>query len=262
MRNNLLITAAVLIIIAVVALALRSSSPANAPTTNTDETGSVSGGTSLPTGGGSTGGSTGGTTSATLKNALVVENQQPGASTLIKSVTLEKPGFIVIRDVSHSGSQETVGKILKSSTLLSRGTHTNVIIPLAMSPGAIYYAVLHMDSGNGVFYEGDDIPARDASGAVVMKRFIANVPITTSVKQHTVTIKGSTYQPASLTVTKGDIINFTNADNTVHTVTIFGGHHLLQIGQTYTIDTSSLARGSYKYTCDYHSFMSGTITVQ
>ena len=82
-----------------------------------------------------------------------------------------------------------------------------------------------------------------------------------------VNIKGFAYSPATLTVAKGTVVTFTNADSVAHTVT--SGANRTKDGKfdqsvaggestTVTFDTP----GTYEYFCTIHSSMKATITVQ
>jgi plastocyanin len=76
------------------------------------------------------------------------------------------------------------------------------------------------------------------------------------------TIANYAFTPASLTVTAGTTIRVTNHDSTAHTATARSGAFdsgTLKPGQTTTF---TLRRpGVYPYYCQFHAFMTGTITV-
>lgn len=76
-------------------------------------------------------------------------------------------------------------------------------------------------------------------------------------------------------VQKGDTITFTNLESIPHTITacvecwpypryepsFFNSRHLT-FGQAWTLDTASLAPGTYRYFCEHHVFqMRGSFTV-
>ena len=80
-----------------------------------------------------------------------------------------------------------------------------------------------------------------------------------------VSIQNFSFSPTSINAKKGDKIVFTNNDSVQHTVTADGGAFSspsLANGQSFTLDTSSLAAGSYGFHCSIHPSMQGTITVQ
>lgn len=78
-----------------------------------------------------------------------------------------------------------------------------------------------------------------------------------------VEILGSAYNPASVTVTAGDTVNWTNKDPVLHTVTsddgAFQSSGDLGMGQSHPV--VFMTAGTYAYHCLHHSFMTGTVTV-
>jgi plastocyanin len=75
-------------------------------------------------------------------------------------------------------------------------------------------------------------------------------------------IAGFKFDPATLEVTVGTTVTWTNNDSTAHTVTADDGS--FQSGKidpgaswSYTFDTA----GTFAYHCEYHSGMTGTVTV-
>lgn len=75
----------------------------------------------------------------------------------------------------------------------------------------------------------------------------------------------SNYQPDTVTVTKGDIIEWKNNDSVVHTVTSSADSGatfdsgVISKGGTYQLDTSKLDVKEYDYMCTVHPFMTGKI---
>jgi cytochrome c oxidase subunit II len=81
------------------------------------------------------------------------------------------------------------------------------------------------------------------------------------------------YDPATLTVKKGDVVTVSNTDNTPHTATngatpddpqagkLFDTS-IIMPGKTAQIKTDSLAPGDYKFHCTVHPYMVGTLTVK
>jgi plastocyanin len=76
------------------------------------------------------------------------------------------------------------------------------------------------------------------------------------------------YEPATITVKKGDAIEWTNKDNVPHTVTSSkddGGSFdssILLNNQKYVLDTSTLTDAEYEYFCTLHPFMVGKFVLQ
>ena len=82
-----------------------------------------------------------------------------------------------------------------------------------------------------------------------------------------VTIKGFAFSPATLEITKGTVVTFTNNDSATHTVT--SGANRTKDGKfdkqlsgstedSVTFDTA----GTFEYFCTIHSSMKGTVTVK
>jgi plastocyanin len=73
----------------------------------------------------------------------------------------------------------------------------------------------------------------------------------------------STFGPATLTVTVGDTVTWTNADSMPHTASAEDGAFdsgNLDPGQAFSFTFTE--PGTYEYRCDYHSDMQGTIVVE
>jgi plastocyanin len=81
------------------------------------------------------------------------------------------------------------------------------------------------------------------------------------------------YEPASLTVKKGDAIDVVNKDSSPHTVTSGTGVEDPNAGKMFDtsiinaaasaqLATADLEAGEYDYHCAVHPFMTGKITVQ
>src|SRR5918992_217092 len=77
---------------------------------------------------------------------------------------------------------------------------------------------------------------------------------------HAVEIGDGFFSPASLTVSVGDTITWTNGDDSPHTVTgsAFDSGNL-DAGQTFSFTFEEA--GTFAYACQYHDEMVGTITV-
>ena len=71
------------------------------------------------------------------------------------------------------------------------------------------------------------------------------------------------YKPADLTVAKGTTVEFTNEDSTAHTATAKGGAFdsgAIQPGKSSKVTLDQT--GTFTYSCSFHPFMKGTITVE
>lgn len=84
-----------------------------------------------------------------------------------------------------------------------------------------------------------------------------------TVNGNDVDIKGFAYDSATITVSKGTTVTWTQHDSAVHTVTSVSGDVLdsqnLAKGETfsYTFDET----GTFEYYCTIHPYMKGTVIV-
>lgn len=77
-----------------------------------------------------------------------------------------------------------------------------------------------------------------------------------------VTIKGFAFDPASISVTVGATVTWTNEDSTAHTVTFdSGGVDSGQLAAGATYSRTFDAPGTFAYHCAIHPSMTGTVTV-
>lgn len=77
---------------------------------------------------------------------------------------------------------------------------------------------------------------------------------------HQVTIRDNKYNPNEVNATSGDTVRWTNADLERHTVTFSGTSNEVLPGQSITITFQ--APGTYRYHCDVHPSMRGTVVVR
>lgn len=86
--------------------------------------------------------------------------------------------------------------------------------------------------------------------------------LTAMAANQAVTVKGFAFNPASIQVTVGDSITWTNQDSAPHTVTADGGAFdkpLAANGGTATITFNTA--GTFPYHCTIHPNMHGTVVV-
>jgi plastocyanin len=81
---------------------------------------------------------------------------------------------------------------------------------------------------------------------------------------NTVSIENFAFMPPDTTVKKGTTVTWTNNDSTAHTVTEMDGQPgpnsgNLNPGAKYTFTFNQT--GTFKYRCDIHTYMLGTVTV-
>jgi len=76
------------------------------------------------------------------------------------------------------------------------------------------------------------------------------------------------FNPDVLTVNKGDVVEWTNNDNVMHTVTSQADigetfdSSVISAGSKYQLDTKDLAAGEYPYFCSVHPLMTATLIVK
>jgi plastocyanin len=78
-----------------------------------------------------------------------------------------------------------------------------------------------------------------------------------------VSISGYAFHPATITITTGTNVTFTNHDQTAHTATASGSGFDTGTVQPGASATVKFRRpGNYPYVCQFHPFMHGTIVVR
>lgn len=87
-----------------------------------------------------------------------------------------------------------------------------------------------------------------------------------AAKTATVTIKGFAFSPATLTVSKGTVVTFTNEDSTTHTVTSGAnrtkdGKFDMQVSGSNETQITFDTAGTFAYFCSIHSSMVATVVV-
>jgi plastocyanin len=108
-------------------------------------------------------------------------------------------------------------------------------------------------------------PVQNATNATTQTA--PSVPVISIEIPSNASMKGNpSFKPDSISVPKGDIIEWTNNDNVPHTVTnspdgaIFDSG-LIKKGKTFRLDTSKLDLKEYDYFCTVHPFMNGKILI-
>jgi plastocyanin len=92
--------------------------------------------------------------------------------------------------------------------------------------------------------------------------------ISATIVKGAATLTNNAYDPANLVAKNGQIIKWTNADNTMHTITSKADQGksfdsgILKPNAEFTIDASKLAAGDYTYFCTVHPTMSGKLTIK
>src|SRR3954471_10264766 len=89
-----------------------------------------------------------------------------------------------------------------------------------------------------------------------------NAPTTSAQDAASVTIAGFAFSPASLTITAGTTVTWTNQDSATHTATADDGSwDTGNIAQGASGSVTFNTPGTFTYHCSIHPNMTGTITV-
>lgn len=90
--------------------------------------------------------------------SLTLEDQPRGDGVMIKSLTLDKPGFVVV----HKDGGGKPGPVIGNSKVIPAGTFNNVKVPFdSAQAGARVFPMLHYDNGNGIYeFPGPDGPVK------------------------------------------------------------------------------------------------------
>lgn len=105
-------------------------------------------------------------------NAIYVEDQTSGSTfVLVGFAVLSQPGFVVIYDDNGGMPGSVVGQ---SYLLPTGGEHLVVPLDKPLVDGAVYYAMLYHDDGDGRFREDADTQATDSQQSVILMSFLAD----------------------------------------------------------------------------------------
>ncbi|KXK08640.1 MAG: hypothetical protein UZ21_OP11001000631 [Microgenomates bacterium OLB22] len=102
-----------------------------------------------------------------VSDPLIVHDQFAVDDLLVKSVTMEKPGYIAL----HMSFEGKPGSVIAHSPLLEIGQQKDVVILLTepIATGTALFAMIHEDDGDGVWeFPGDD-GFRLENGAPLMR---------------------------------------------------------------------------------------------
>jgi plastocyanin len=88
----------------------------------------------------------------------------------------------------------------------------------------------------------------------------ASTTFTNRIVQNPTTLKYH-YKPITMTVHKGDSVVWKNKTNAPHTVTFNNGSYSKSVPVGGSVKRTFKKRGTFKYHCNIHTYMHGTITV-
>jgi plastocyanin len=84
-----------------------------------------------------------------------------------------------------------------------------------------------------------------------------------AAKEHRVSIENLRYEPKEIHIKKGETVLWTNSDDRDHTVTADDGSFASKkLSGKDTFERKFTKAGKYKYHCDYHPRMKGTVVVE
>ncbi|MGB1034718.1 MAG: cupredoxin domain-containing protein [Primorskyibacter sp.] len=90
----------------------------------------------------------------------------------------------------------------------------------------------------------------------------AAVQAASHAQKHVVEIRGHAFHPASLTIGKGDSVEFVNKDRAPHTAThVDGAFDTGRLGRNQNAKMQFKGAGRYSYFCAVHPSMKGEIIV-
>jgi cytochrome c oxidase subunit II len=172
---------------------------------------------------------------------------------LFENFSMPKPGIInsgLRSNLTEVPSEEGSGNIMDEddATTATGAATTNATTTAA-------------DTGGAATTPPTTTPAATAAAA------------TLTIPMGAVTPGNPAYEPASLTVKKGDAIDVVNKDSSPHTVTSGTGLEDPNAGQMFDtsiinaagsaqLATADLEAGEYDYHCTVHPFMTGKLIVQ
>lgn len=101
--------------------------------------------------------------------------------------------------------------------------------------------------------------------AVLVTRWVEGPSVTGATKSgaNVIVIKNFSFQPARLTVASGTTVTVTNADRVAHTLSSRdGSFDAGEIGAGKTATIVLKQSGTFKYSCQIHPSMTGTLVVK
>ncbi len=147
MSNKSLVIIGVVVLLGIAVLVFlftregEDTNTTNDTTVNTEETAGTNG--------------NGNDTAVQFPNRVILAETTSGQSATVESVTLDKPGYVVLYQVNSNSEASLIGE----SELLQAGTHTNIRLGLSstIAKDQTVVAVLHADDGDGEF----EVPGSD-----------------------------------------------------------------------------------------------------
>jgi len=204
----------------------------------------------------------------------------------------DKPGEYLIecREYCGQGHQDMRAKLFVEENNGTKVVPSNPEKPLISGGTGFATVISPLKSGGGEASKGTGYetlvkpgsPTQNASSSAATNSSnatgISNATsaggpsVTLTIPSGASTQGNPSYEPAKLSVKKGDSISVVNNDNAPHTATNGEGPDdpktgksfdtsLIMPGKSAKIDTSTLTAGDYPFHCTVHPFMKGTLTV-
>ncbi|MGW3246113.1 cupredoxin domain-containing protein [Streptomyces sp. NPDC001070] len=104
-------------------------------------------------------------------------------------------------------------------------------------------------------------PASHAAPVDSGSRVAAQIPTAPSVAARHVAIAGFAFSPATLTVSHGTSVTWTNHDSEPHNV-VGGPLHSPTLSKGASYSYTFTRPGTYSYICSIHPYMHGTVVVK
>ncbi len=126
-----------------------------------------------------------------------------------------------------------------------------VVVVVVLAGGGVVLALRHNDNSGSM----NDMHMSGSS---------SSSSSSTSEATNSVTVQNFAFSPADITVKKGTAVTWTNKDGATHTVSESDGKTgpnsgSLDSGKSYSFTFNTV--GMFKYRCDIHPEMTGTVTV-
>lgn len=99
---------------------------------------------------------------------IIIEDQPAGLEVLVKSVSSQGKGWVVI----HEDRGGVPGNALGAARFDEKRVVTEVPLLRGTSPARVYYGLLYRDDGDNIFSLERDFPLRNDSGDPIMVRFV------------------------------------------------------------------------------------------
>jgi len=151
-----------------------------------------------------------------------------------------------------NNQHETTTKLQghRKATLLTAGG--------AFAVGAIVIAALGL--GGGKSGAGNNMAGMAMAAQTAQAGKTAGA--STAVATDTVSIENFAFSPATITVTAGSTVVWTNSDSIQHDITFDGGSIASSVlNHNDTFSHTFTTAGTYHYICSIHPFMHGTVIV-